>query len=358
MLAATPFVPASQPDFHDHRLSAIIEDACERTRFVIDEASTGIQRVDDGCYFISGMYENRRAWLKISQTPTPENDPNLIETFNTKNLGSSVRMPKVLFYEPFERPWDFGITVVEDTGGQSLIEEAMATRQQMRTFADFYGDYRARSLMHPAGSLDPGNSVHFVIERLCSLRDACVKKGFLARETFEPLLLDFIGEFAIDQLQFIPRVYSIVGLTAEHIKHKMQNGCKRYVIYTNFQWEWQPIWYDLAFNAASVIMKAPERRITTEQIMTYIDEWMIVYGAMPMAKDDRFFPVRIRLMLLFRFLSILMGEVGQSHELDRDKRRAERIGLVSALRSLYQFYANQTRQYARKLHAGVRWSNS
>ncbi len=201
-----------------------------------------------GAFNISGIFTDKngrkyKAVLKVQGVKPKISESEIIEKFNHQNKSPLIKLPRVLFYLPWNNKLNFEVYVFEKVEAEFIIKpHEPASKENLKEFFRAYREYKDKALQKPF--LPKPKNLPPYIEKFKKWRTIRLDnplKYYITKEEDKKLLK--IAEFISKTLKNQPPEFQHGHLSVYDIKKKGKN----YYLFSNLFWSWYYPLYDSVF---------------------------------------------------------------------------------------------------------------
>lgn len=227
-----------------------------------------------GAFAINGVFidkqgKKHKAVLKIQGAKPQVSEPEVIKKFEEQNKSKIIKVPRVLFFIPWDERLAVEVYVFENIEAEVIVKHGEAsTQKQLEEFFSVYREYRENSLNRPFLPKPKKASWMEKFEKWRLIRAGHPQKNLISDK--EDKRLNEIAEF-------IDRVFSSSALEFQH-NHLSSYDIKKkggnYYLFSNFFWGWNFPLYDSIFAFEWYILSLA--RLSPKIIKNQIEDWLAI----------------------------------------------------------------------------------
>ncbi len=317
---------------------AALRDVCGQTGFVVGGEIYRGRILDNnkvGSVIYSGIYKDNPAALKLQGLKPEVNETDLMADFEKQNKSKVIRLPKIYLSQKWSKAKGYGFIISEFVSGKKIYGDGLAVKKDMRIFADFYREFRAKAVKKAFIKQSCPGALDFSFDRVLKWTELCRFKKYTGFKDYKNELIAYRGladKFLADH----PMVFGHGHLSPDDI---LASKDGQYILLSNLFWRWQPKYYDLAFNVYTRLQQLRDESIGTGQIKKYINNWLKIYQTIPGVKKDGYFRRRILTLLLERSLGAILVDVGSNQELAKNKKQFKHF--IKLHKQIFAYLRNQ-----------------
>ena len=201
-----------------------------------------------GAFNLSGTFKDKddrkhKAILKVQGVKPKISEPEIIEKFNQQNQSQIIKLPKVLFYLPWNKKLGFEVYVIEKVEAEFIIKpHEPASKKNLEEFFLAYREYKDRALQK-AFLPKPKNLPPYLekFKKWRTIRLDHPLKNYITPAEDKRLLE--IAEFLSKIFEKQPFEFQHGHLSVYDIKKKGKN----YFLFSNLFWGYYYPLYDSTF---------------------------------------------------------------------------------------------------------------
>lgn len=289
-----------------------------------------------GSLIYKGKWQDKPAVLKIQLIKPDIEEGDIINFFNKQNKSKKIRLPKLFKISKWNKKDGYGYLIMEFIGASAIYNSPFATSEQIKSFCDFYQEYKTKSANEPffEKSTDELSSLVFTIQRVSHWTKIAQTKNTLVKSDIENIE-KFIS-LAAKHLPNIKMEFMHGHLTYADIYRISEN---EYLLMSNLFWSYRPEYYDAAFHIWAGIKNARDIKINSTQVIKYIKKWIDEYKKIPFIKKDKDFERKFNIMMAERCVGALLADL-QNQEYKKDKKKYIKH-LTIIFRNLFKYFAEK-----------------
>lgn len=297
-----------QEDFSIHS-ERVLREIKTQTGFIVDqEIFRGVifDKNKVGSIIYRGHWKNRPAVLKLQGLKPDIDEAWMVEQFIAQNKSARIRPPQVYMHEPWSAEKGYGFTVSEFVAAPTIFNMPFANDHEIRSFCDFYQEFRTRAITAPWLPIPAEDCAQFVTARLDHWLKVNQTKKRLSPVDFEPYIERF-QKTVLPRLVGKPLVFSHGHVTANDI---FVPAAGQYIIMSNLFWSWRPQWYDLTFNVWACLQHIRTPNFSFTDLLEYVEKWRRSYYHIPVTNSDPKFREHFIIMMLERLVGAIVVDLG------------------------------------------------
>ena len=324
----------TQGDF-SQRENEVLTQVIKETGFVVEKEIFRGKIYDKGkigSLIYKGTLNAEPAVLKLQGLQPEVDEAHIIQSFNSQNQSTFVRLPKLYLHKKWSSDCEYGYLITEYIDAPKIFVMPFASDEQMQNFAQFYQEYRTQAIIIPWIQQKTHDTVAFVVKRVDNWRKISEHKKRLTLSDYAPYLMEFYP-LAVRHFPTIPMVFSHGHLTAHDIYRK--DG--KYILLSNLFWSYRPQWYDIAFNIWSCLLHIRDTQYSIDSLVKYVEKWVAVYSAIPVVAQDQDFQRKITILLLERTIGSILTDIGANDTFAEQENKIYFIHLLALHQKFFEY---------------------
>ncbi len=256
-----------------------------------------------GSVIFDGLYNNQPAILKLQGLKPELDEASLYKLFARHNKSKKIRLPRLLGSQKWNKKLGFGYQIQEKLTGTTIFNMPQATKSQMKLWAEFYNEYRTKTVSNPFWKAKNEPKIFFAL-RLNNWIKICKHKKMWEEIEIGQRVKSF-KKIITTNTDKMPFLFSHGHLTANDII--IQDN--KFVLLSNLFWSWRPKYYDLAFNLWACLLKLPSNT-SFKKAVQLVDAWQATYKTIPWVKKQNDFDKLFHLMISERLIGSIVVDLG------------------------------------------------
>ncbi len=232
-----------------------------------------------------GIYEDKKAVLKIQGAKTDTTEVEMIKEFSKQNRSKLIRPPSIYKSLTWDDQKGYEAVIADYiSGGQVLEDGKLVFREEVTEFLSYYKEYRENCIPKNPWLPKPTNDDNWQ-----SLLDKLISTSTKAYPD-SPLRKKEDIEIASRAYQILSKVYKNVPLEFMHGHFSCKDllfeseGSKKVALFSNLFWKWRYPFFDAVFAYHWFIyelahVKNINENVVDEQRKIWLDEIYNVTGA-------------------------------------------------------------------------------
>lgn len=328
-----------QDDF-SQRETEVLAQVTAETGFVVEkEIFRGMiyDKNKVGSLIYKGTFDGKPAVLKLQGLKPEVDEGEIVKRFTAQSQSKLVRVPVLYAHKHWTEKRGYGYLITEYVDAPKIFEMPFASAEQMQDFARFYQEYRTSALTRLWIEPETNDSLKFSIHRMDHWRKISEHKKRLDSRDYAPYLVRYYSA-ARKHLPSIPMVFCHGHLTANDI-YRLNDGS--FVILSNLFWGYRIQWHDLAFNIWACLQHIRDTSYTFEQLLQYVEEWLVAYRKIPVVREDKDFERKITALLLERTMGAILVDLGANDFYEKEENKPYLQHLLDLHQQLFNHLAKK-----------------
>lgn len=329
----------TQDDFSQREADVLAQVTAE-TGFVVEKEIFRGMIYDNnkvGSLIYKGTLKGKPAALKLQGLKPEVDEGEIVKRFTAQSRSKIVRVPLLYVHKSWTEECGYSYLITEYIDAPKIFEMPFASAEQMQDFARFYQEYRASALTRSWIKPDTKDSLAFTVHRVDHWRKISEHKKRLTLGDYAPYLVRYYP-LAVKHLPSIPMVFCHGHLTANDI-YRLPDGS--FVILSNLFWGYRIQWHDLAFNIWACLQHIRDTNYTFEQLLRYVEEWLVVYRTIPVVQQDKDFERKITMLLLERTMGAILVDLGVNDFYEKEENKPYFQHLLDLHQQLFDHLAKK-----------------
>lgn len=270
-----------------------------------------------GSLIYRGTWQDREAVLKIQLLQLEHDEIDVINSFNSQNESTMIRLPKLHDSSRWNQKDAYGYIISEYIDAPRIYQPPFASQEQIKNFCTLYQEYKTKCLREPLLTQEASeqSSLLFTAQRVSHWAKIAESKGHLA----DP------------EIQNVERFLSLAGRYLPSIKMEFMHAhftyddifklsAKEYVLMSNLFWSYRPEFFDTTFHLWAGIKSLRDQNVKVEHVIEYIQNWLNEYKKVPIIMQDDDFETKFNLMMAERCIGALLVDIqNQNYDSDPNK---------------------------------------
>lgn len=289
-----------------------------------------------GSLIYQGVWQNKPTVLKIQGLRPDVDEMGMIEKFNSQNESAKIRLPKLYDGMRWNERSGYGYLLLEYIDAPHIYESPFANPEQRQNFCALYQEYKTKCLRTPFVQREPHeqSSLVFTARRVSHWVKIAQAKGHLTT----------------DALKDAENFLSLAGRHLPSIKMEFMHGHfsyhdiftladDEYVVMSNLFWSYRPAFYDATFHLWAGIKSLRDERVTVEDVIEYLQQWIAEYKKLSVVMRDSDFERKFTVMMAERCVGAILVDIQNQHY---DNDRENYINhLTTLFRDLLKYFADK-----------------
>jgi len=275
------------------------------------------------------------AVLKLQLRPLPYDEGMIIRHIRPQIRTERVRLPSVLFDEPWSEENGYGILVSEDASEfPRLWKDHCPTEEELNRHEDFLGEFMHHVLPVEPYLPVPDGSVR---ERYREMSDHFSEIARAStHQHIDPMKVEGMREMYV-------RILDKAAFDGFHFTHAHLSGMEiridtktqAYVLFSNLLWSFRPTYYEVLFPFWVDAMGIRDTDVSSDDLLLRVDRWAEMWkrvmGEDPRERESFWF------LILERAMMTTMLDLGAS-EWTEDEIKTKQA-LLNAWKRLFETIA-------------------
>ncbi|GEM_PF-2221853 len=324
------------------RIKSISDELIKQNNFQIQKIlSQKTILSDDRIYSVEmqGEFESKKAVLKIQGLKLQIEEFELMRRFEEQNKSKIIRTPKIFAKSDWNNEKKYSYFIMEYVDASPIYADPLATDEEMKDFMKFYKEYKEKCLVKPFVEILPReeSALVFTAGRVMHWAKIDESQGHFTSEKAKLLerYLSIIGKHLPD----VPMEFCHGHLDAQSIRKVSDD---EYVLMSNIFWTWRPALYDATFHLWAGIKSLRDTKITSYQIIEYMNKWEAEYEFQDFNNDTANhnggkFRRNFNLVMLERCIGTILVDI-ENQEYSKGEREKYIKHLMNLFTDLFNYY--------------------
>ncbi|MBP8591189.1 hypothetical protein KBI33_01820 [Candidatus Shapirobacteria bacterium] len=263
----------------------ILEDISARSGFIpknLMGESSWWGSSEIGAFHYTGIFEGKKAVLKVQGVRPNISEIYMIESFARENKSKIIRPPYLYCAFPWDEEKKYEVLILEFIDGPKVIQTP-AAEEQIKRFFELYQDYRYHCLRSPWVGKPGGTLSAFIGRRFRRWREASFKiyPRHPLRQEGDAGLIDA----AIKKLKTGYKGVEMEFVHGHFSENDLYQAGDQVVILSNLYWSWRQPFCDAVFGYHWFIYHLGSvEGITPTEIERQRKMWLSAIGTLPQAQ--------------------------------------------------------------------------
>jgi hypothetical protein len=277
------------------------------------------------------------AVLKLQLRPVPYDEGMIIRHIRPQIRTERIRLPGILFDEPWSEEKGYGILVSEDASAfPRLWKDHCPTEEELKRHEDFLGEF-----MHYVLPIDPFLPVpdgsvrerhREMLDHFSDVAQASTHQHIDLKEVegMKERYARILGKAAFDGFHFTHAHLSGMEI-------RIDPDTQAYVLFSNLLWSFRPTYYEALFPFWVDAMGIRDVNVSSDDLYSRVDRWAEMWKRV-MGEDPRK-RESFRFLILERAMMTTMLDLGAS-EWNEDEIKTKQA-LLNAWKQLFERLAEE-----------------
>ena len=264
------------------REKEVLKDASEKIGFIPDTLvgrSAWWGSSEMGAFHYKGIYEGKKAVLKIQGVKPNISEREMISAFSKTNKSKVVRPPRLYAYLPWDEEKKYEALVMEFIDGKRLIQ-VPTKASQIEKFFEIYRDYRKNCRRNPWVDKPEKTISESIVDRFTKWREMSFKiyPNHPLREEGDNVLVDTAVRKLIKGYEGVQPEF-VHGHLSDRDLYQMGDEV---VVLSNLYWSWRAPFYDGIFAYHWFIYHLSDvKGITPKEVERQRNIWLKQINSLP-----------------------------------------------------------------------------